>query len=86
MNEHLVDLRCETTDRYALVLYEALAPQAVLVFERASLGAVCARLGKRHPDQYLVLALTQRNYRQLLAEADAFAAVGVTVWRVPPGP
>lgn len=42
-------------------------------------GAVCAALGKRHPNQDVVLQLTERNYRQLLAERDDFTPHGVEV-------
>ena len=78
VNEHLVDFRGDC-DRYALVVFEAFDPKSVVVFRRASLGAVCAALGKRHPNQDVTLQLTERNYRQLLAERDEFGRHGVEV-------
>lgn len=78
VNEHLIDFRADC-DRYALVVFEAFDPKSVVVFRRATLGAVCAALGKRHPNQDVVLQLTQRNYRQLLAERDDFTRHGVEV-------
>lgn len=78
VNEHLVDFRADC-DRYALVVFEAFDPKSVVVFQRATLGAVCAALGKRHPNQDVVLQLTERNYRQLLAERADFRRHGVEV-------
>jgi hypothetical protein len=83
VNEHLVDFRSGGADRYALVIFENLEPKAVLVFNRGTLAAVGERLGKRHGERDVTLALTRRNYRQLLAERDAFRALGVEVAVVP---
>lgn len=85
VNEHLVDFRTGSADRYALVIFENLEPKAVLLFDRTSLAAVGERLGKRHGDQDVILALTRRNYRQLLAETEPFAALGVDVVPIPAG-
>lgn len=47
----------------------------MLLFQRASIAAVCAALGKRHPSQGVPFQLTRRNCLQLLAEGDRFALV-----------
>lgn len=78
VNEHLVDFRGDC-DRYALVVFEAFDPKSVVVFNRSTLPDVCAALGKRHPNQDVVLQLTQRNYRQLLADHKEFARLDVVV-------
>jgi len=67
-------------DRYALVVYEALEPIAVLIFERATLGEVCRRLGKRHPNQETTLQITEANVRQLPSRREEFVTVGVEVY------
>jgi hypothetical protein len=53
--------------------------KAVLVFTRTAIAAVCAALGKRHPNQGQGLQLTRRNYLQLRAERDRFGLLGVQV-------
>lgn len=66
-NEHVIDFRGDC-DRYALVTFEDLRPQAVLVFARETIEEVCRLLGKRHPDQDTCLQLTRRNFTRLLEE------------------
>lgn len=66
VNEHLVDFRSPETDQYALVTFEDLAPTAVLIFRRATLGSLGAWLGKRHPNQDVTLQLTHRNVLRLI--------------------
>ena len=78
VSEHLVDFRADC-DRYALVVFEAFDPRSVVVFNHSTLPDVCAALGERHPNQDVVLQLTQRNYRQLLADHREFARLGVVV-------
>lgn len=78
VNEHLIDFRADC-DRYALVVFEAFDPKAVLVFDRRTIANVCAALGKRHPNQDVTLQLTRTNYRQLLDKRDDFAALGVVI-------
>lgn len=75
VNEHAVEVsRC---DQYALVVFEALDPVAVLMFDSRRLQAVGEALGKRHSDLHRQLLLTERNYRRILAEAAQFAELGV---------
>lgn len=83
VNEHLVDFRTLDCDSYALVVYEALSPKAVLVFSPGSLEAVGEALGKRHGQRDVTLQFTRRNYLQVLGESDRFAALGVDVAVVP---
>ena len=67
-------------DDFAVVFFEALLPVSAIVFGREQLLGVCTRLKKRHPNQDRTLQLTQANYRQLLAERDAFAPLGVQLF------
>ena len=67
-------------DAYALMLIEGLEPRAVLWFERDTLRAVCAALGKRHPDQDRLLQLTPSNVNRLITDRATFRALGVRVW------
>jgi hypothetical protein len=76
VNEHTVSFK-EHLDRYALVVFEDFDPNAVLVFPREAMGAICALLGKRHPNQARTLQLTHRNYQQLLIERERFEQVGL---------
>lgn len=78
VNGHLVDFSGDC-DRYALVVFEALDPKALIVFSRGQLGGVCAALGKRHGNQQSTLQLTQANYLRLVADPVGFAALGVEV-------
>jgi hypothetical protein len=77
VNEHLVDFRDDGCDRYALVVFEGLDLKCMLVFDADQMEAVGAAFGKRHPGQDRMLALTQANYRILLADPDRFASLGV---------
>ena len=79
VNEHLVDFRGGGCERYALLVIEAFEPKALFVFDSATLGAVCAGLGKRHGNQEQTLALTQANYKAILADPESFAPRGVAV-------
>jgi len=79
VNEHLVDFRGDGCDRYALVVFEGLNVRSMLVFDAHRLAAVGSALGKRHPDQDRMLALTQANYRSLCADPDRYAPLGVQV-------
>lgn len=82
VNEHLVALTAEM-DAYALVTFEAIAPISVIWFDAATLAAVGARLGKRHPNQDRTLQLTRRNALAVLADPAGYASLGVRVWRAP---
>lgn len=79
VNEHLVDFRGGGCERYALLIIEAFEPEALVIFDARSLGAVCAALGKRHGDQDRTLQLTQANYKAIVSGATDFASRGVVV-------
>jgi hypothetical protein len=81
VNEHTVMFN-QDLDRYALVVFEAFDPKAVLVFPREAIGSICALLGKRHPNQERSLQLTRRNYRQILAERERFEQLGMNILRL----
>lgn len=72
VNGHVIDFRSMDCDKYALVMFEDLVPTDVLVFDRTGLGAVCSRLGKRHPNQDLTLQITPTNVAQIREEREAF--------------
>lgn len=72
VNGHVIDFRASECDRYALVMFEDLVPMDVLIFDPRGLGAACARLGKRHPNQDLILQITPANMAQIKSERDTF--------------
>jgi hypothetical protein len=79
VNGHVVDFRGEGCDRYALVIFEALDAQSLIVFDHAYLADVGRALGKRHPGQEDTLQLGQANYRTIVGAPDRFADLGVKV-------
>lgn len=81
--EHVVEFRPGGAELHALVTYEGLAPRAVIVFSRRTLATVGERLGGRRALSEATLRLTEREYRLLLDQREAFAALGVAV-HVPP--
>ncbi len=82
VNEHVIKMK-KSLDYYALVIFEALQPVAVLVFPKETLAAVCEALGKRHPAQDTTLQFTQHNFTQIRGVRERYARHGVTVF-VPP--
>ncbi len=82
VNEHAVRVT-PGMDVYALIVYEAFAPVAVLVFPRDGLMGIGAALGKRHPNQDMTLQLTRRNVLHLLGESSASTALGVRIFLPP---
>jgi len=78
VNEHRVT-SLPGVDRYALVIFEAFVPVAVLVFPN-DLTAVCAAIGKRHPDQDRVLQFTQANYRAIINNPERFRQLDVQIF------
>ncbi len=81
VNEHRVT-SLAGVDRYALVVFEAFKPVAVLVFPN-HLAAINRALGKKAPDQESVLQFTRANYLAILADPDKFRQMGMTVWQPP---
>lgn len=84
VNEHRVQFPAEPAPAdpgalawYALACFEGFELRAVVAFPRYAMAAVCAALGKRHPDQDRILQLTHTNFRQLLAEQSRFEELGL---------
>lgn len=75
-NEHPV-IFSEDMDDYAVVFFEGLDVRVIIVFQRETLGEVCAALRKRHPNQERVLLLTQANLNTLVGRAEEFEQFGV---------
>jgi hypothetical protein len=65
-------------DDCAVVFFEGLDVRAIVVFRRETLGAVCAALRKRHPNQETVLQLTKADFDSLVSAPDDFEKLGVT--------
>ncbi len=80
VNEHHVRFT-EDMDEYALVVFEALSLLAIVIFQRDTIGKVCALLQKRHPDQDIGLQFTRRNFQTIISEPKPFQAVGVQIHR-----
>lgn len=78
VNEHRVESR-PGVDWYALVVLERLLPSAVLAFPNG-LTAICAALGKRHPDQDRVLQFGQASYETIMSDVSRFEQLGMRVW------
>lgn len=76
-NGHTVSFTAET-DSYAVVFFEGLDIQAIIVFSRETLSEVCAALKKRHPDQEKCLQLGQTNFKKIIGDQELFAKLGVT--------
>ncbi|HVU11306.1 MAG TPA: hypothetical protein VHD90_08510 [Phototrophicaceae bacterium] len=82
VNEHGIEVD-EAMDSYAIVFFEALLPQSVIIFPARNLAAVGAALKKRHGKLDTRLALTRVNYRQILNNVDSFKALGVRQYLAP---
>jgi hypothetical protein len=80
VNEHHVRFDGGADD-YALVVFEGMALDTVVLFARETIGEVCRRLGKRHPGQDRGLQMTRVNYLEILDNAVEFARIGVSVYR-----
>jgi hypothetical protein len=83
VNEHTVIIN-ERMNSYAIVIFEALLPQSVIIFPANNLAAVGAKLGKRHGNLDTTLQFTQANYRQIRNDTAAFKELGVRLY-LPPG-
>lgn len=82
VNEHLILIN-EQMESYAIVIFEALLPQAVVVFPARNLGDVGMALGKRHGDLGTTLQFTRANYRQICNSATRFKTLGVRLYLAP---
>jgi hypothetical protein len=79
INEHEIHTSPLMT-HYAIVLFEALLPTAVLVFPARGLAAISAALGKRHPNQEMTLQFTRHNYEAIMRDRAGFAALGMRIY------
>jgi hypothetical protein len=79
VNEHHIHVTADMDD-YAIVFFEALLPVTAMVFRCDRLLDIATALRKKHPNQETTLQLTRANYRQLMAERDAFAERGVRIF------
>lgn len=78
VNGHLIHFTNDIDD-FALVIFQSLQIEAILIFPRESLIDVCLKLKKRHPRQATELQLTRANYLALLQQKEHFAQLGVRV-------
>ena len=79
VNEHHVQVTPEMHD-YAIVFFEALLPVTAIVFPCDRLLEIGTAMAKKHPNQDTTLQLTRANYRQLIAERERFADLGVRLF------
>lgn len=82
VNEHPIKIN-ELMDSYAVVIFEALLPQAVIIFPARNLAAVGAKLQKRHSNLDATLQFTRANYRQIRNDIGGFKSVGVRLFLSP---
>jgi hypothetical protein len=79
VNEHHIHVTAEMDD-YAIVFFEALLPVTVIVFACDRLLDIATALRKKHPNRETTLQLTRVNYREMVAEQDRFAELGVRLF------
>jgi hypothetical protein len=82
VNEHEIRVN-ERMDSYAIVIYEALLPQAVIVFPKYNLEVVGAPLGKRSSNLDIGFWFTQANYRHVCNEIAIFNTLGIRLYLAP---
>ncbi len=82
VNEHYIHVS-DGMDSYAIVIFEALLPQAVVMFPARNLAAVGNRLYKRHGDLDTTLQFTRANYCQICNDPDGFKVLGVRLYLHP---
>lgn len=79
VNEHTIETN-GLMNSYAIVIFEALLPKTVIIFPVNNLEAVGKTLHKKHPKLDKTLQFTQKNYRQILADAEGFKELGVRLF------
>lgn len=82
VNEHPVHVT-DLMDSYAIVVFEALLPKAVVILPARNLAAVGTEMGKRHGNLDTTLQFTRANYRRILQDAAAFKELGVRLYVAP---
>lgn len=84
VNEHHIVFPDKKVGLYAIVIFQDLNPESVVMFSRDQLPEVCAELGKRHGNTETTLQFTRRNYETILANQEVFEKLGVRVWTISP--
>ncbi len=82
VNWHTIQTN-ELMNSYAVVIFEALLPQAVIIFPVINLAEVGTKLGKKHGHLDTTLQLTRANYRNILENIAEFNGSGVRVYLPP---
>jgi hypothetical protein len=82
VNEHEIRVN-ERMDSYAIVIFEELLPEAVIIFPARNLETVSTALGKWHGDIHIALHFTQANYRYIRNNASRFRTLGVRLYLPP---
>jgi hypothetical protein len=82
VNEHEIKVNAQM-DSYAIVIFEALLPQAVVIFPARNLAAVGEKLGKRHGSLDTTLQFTKANYQQICTDPTGFKSLGVRLYLAP---
>ena len=78
INWHIIKFT-EDMDKYALVYFENLIPQAIFIFKKQNLSRICRLLGKRHKNQDQELQFTKSNYFELLNEPEIYEKEGIDI-------
>ena len=73
----------EGMDSYAIVIFEAFLPKAVIIFPARNLKAVGNALGKRHKNLDTTLQFTRANYRAICNDVSKFSNLGVRLYLPP---
>lgn len=79
-NWHNVKFDRDKRDKYALVVFLNLYPEAMFVFSKDQIEEVCKKLKKRHKNQEYMLEFTVTNYFELRARKEEFKNLGVQVF------
>ncbi len=82
VNEHPIQIS-NLMDKYAIVIFESLLPQAIIIFPADNLAAVGNKLGKKHSNLDTTLQFTQANYRKIRNENTEFKELGVQLYLPP---
>jgi hypothetical protein len=81
-NEHKIEIK-ELMDSYAIVIFEALLPQAIIIFPVRNLAAIGTKLGKRHGNLDTTLQFTRTNYLKIRQDTAGFSSLGVRLYLPP---
>lgn len=82
VNEHYIQVN-DLMDSYAIVIFEAFLPKAVIIFPANNLAAVGLALSKRHDKLDTTLQFTRANYRQIVGDPARFKLLSVRTYLAP---